>query len=50
MKSPLYFSDGDEDAFFAWLEHFGCLDPVRGEGDTLHVLLKDRAAGCAGVG
>ena len=41
-NGPLYYSQGDEDAFFAWLQHIGCVNRVRGEGATLHILLKTR--------
>ena len=43
----VYFSDGDEDAFFTWLKGIDCVSDVRGEGRQLHITIEDARVGAA---
>jgi hypothetical protein len=40
VTGPTFFSSGDEGAFFDWLGRIGCVERVRGEGDTLNMHFK----------
>ncbi len=35
--SVMYFSDGDEAAFFAWLDKISSVDSYKGRGSTLYI-------------
>lgn len=41
-KGPFYYSQGDEDAFFAWLQSIPCVAGVGGSGTDLHIELKSQ--------
>jgi hypothetical protein len=40
FQGPRYFSRGDENAFFHWLQSVPCVGEVRGHQRNLHVGLK----------
>src|SRR5690242_13947241 len=40
VRGPVYFSPGDERAFFDWLLSIPCVDSVGGEVYDVHVRLK----------
>jgi hypothetical protein len=42
-KEVVYFSQGDEDAFFAWLNRIGAVSGSRGVGNELLITIKDGA-------
>jgi hypothetical protein len=39
-REVLYYSPGDEEAFFAWLNGIGCVTEVRGVGRELQIRLR----------
>ena len=43
VSGPVFFSSGDEDAFFDWLGRIRCIQEVRGEGDGLQILFESVA-------
>lgn len=40
-KSVVYFSQVDEEIFFAWLNRIGAVSESRGAGDELIIMIKD---------
>lgn len=38
-----FFSEGDESAFFAWIENLPCVKRVEGKGQTLYVSVNSPA-------
>ncbi len=40
VEGPVYFSDGDEAAFFAWLEAIPAVRGVSGKVRDLHIALR----------
>jgi hypothetical protein len=40
VRGPVYFSPGDEKAFFDWLLSIPCVETVDGEGYDVHIRLK----------
>ena len=40
VRGPVYFSPGDEKAFFDWLLSIPCVENVGGEGYDVHIHLK----------
>jgi hypothetical protein len=36
-RSVLYFSQGDESAFFQWLNDIPCVTTIEGRGDVLNI-------------
>lgn len=40
-KEVTYFSQGDEEAFFAWLNRIGAVSGARGVGNELLITIKD---------
>ena len=37
--SVIYFSAGDEDSFFGWLDRIACVSSYKGEGRSLYIEL-----------
>ncbi|MBS0278857.1 MAG: hypothetical protein JSR81_14640 [Proteobacteria bacterium] len=42
IQERTYYSPGDENAFFGWLENLKCVSTVKGAPDGLHVKLRRR--------
>lgn len=40
VVGPTYYSVGDENAFFTWLQSIPCIEGVGGRGRDLHIRLK----------
>ena len=40
VRGPTYFSQGDEKAFFDWLQSISCIEEVEGDLRDLHIILK----------
>ncbi len=40
VRGPTYYAQGDEDAFFTWLQSIPCVANVGGEGLDVHIALK----------
>jgi hypothetical protein len=40
VKGPIYFSAGDEQAFFDWLQSISCVRSVGGHLRDIHITLK----------
>lgn len=49
VQESIYFSQGDEDSFYGWLNRIDCVAKVKGEADGLHISIREKGMNIANL-